>query len=290
MVQKWPLRDRQLFLVFWLAEAPIFIVSWGCARFGPSYQESFWTKQRHRKFWLIIDKLSFWYFLFFLFFFKGQVRWLKGPPHLALNPPCLFCFFLGVCFFFFPFLFLEQKKPCFSPKNGHFCLFVSISLCFSLVFSLPPFHSLFLCLSLVLFFFLHSFLFFFCSLLFPCFSLFVCLPSFFAFVSCKEQHQNIKSESLFHQSFVFFAFLCCFLFQHIFSYLCFSSWFDDVFFVQHQCFGFEKDKLKHNTIWSRGALQQNIFINCAMQNVKKYFFGAHLWARFQILVDVQKAL
>ena len=24
--------------------------------------------------------------------FKGQVRWPKGPPHLALNPPYLFVF------------------------------------------------------------------------------------------------------------------------------------------------------------------------------------------------------
>ena len=39
-------------------------------------------------------------FLFFfwgggvLFFggFKGQVRWPKGPPHLALNPPYFFVF------------------------------------------------------------------------------------------------------------------------------------------------------------------------------------------------------
>ena len=52
-------------------------------------------------------------FLFFVFLvcffggFKGQVRWPKGPPHLALNPPyffgCfLFCFvwFCLVLFFF----------------------------------------------------------------------------------------------------------------------------------------------------------------------------------------------
>ena len=34
----------------------------------------------------------------FLFFggFKGQVRWPKGPPHLALNPP-YFYFFLFFC-------------------------------------------------------------------------------------------------------------------------------------------------------------------------------------------------
>ena len=41
-------------------------------------------------------------FLFsFLFFggFKGQVRWPKGPPHLALNPPYfLFLFSFVLCF------------------------------------------------------------------------------------------------------------------------------------------------------------------------------------------------
>ena len=36
--------------------------------------------------------------------FKGQVRWPKGPPHLALNPPC-FCFFLFFCLFFFSVVF-----------------------------------------------------------------------------------------------------------------------------------------------------------------------------------------
>ena len=29
----------------------------------------------------------FWEGLFFVGGFKGQVRWPKGPPHLALNPP-----------------------------------------------------------------------------------------------------------------------------------------------------------------------------------------------------------
>ena len=60
-------------------------------------------------------------FVFFVLFFggfKGQVRWPKGPPHLALNPPyclvfvfllvvvffCFLClFFLGVLFFCFCF-------------------------------------------------------------------------------------------------------------------------------------------------------------------------------------------
>ena len=48
------------------------------------------------------------FFLFLLFFclffffggFKGQVRWPKGPPHLALNPPFIFNFLFGFCFLF----------------------------------------------------------------------------------------------------------------------------------------------------------------------------------------------
>ena len=38
---------------------------------------------------------SFCFFCFFVVFFggfKGQVRWPKGPPHLALNPPYFICF------------------------------------------------------------------------------------------------------------------------------------------------------------------------------------------------------
>ena len=75
----------------------------------------------------------------FFWGFKGQVRWLKGPPHLVLNRP----YFLGfVLFFCSPFLSLLsiEKKPVFPPKKGHFCLFLSVSLCFSLAFfGLPLF-------------------------------------------------------------------------------------------------------------------------------------------------------
>ena len=67
---------------------------------------NFGTPPKNRKFWLVAERLvfgiSWFFFLFFpLFFFflffvavfiffwrvKGQVRWPKGPPHLALNPP-----------------------------------------------------------------------------------------------------------------------------------------------------------------------------------------------------------
>ena len=50
--------------------------------------------------------------------FKGQVRWPKGPPHLAPNPPyfiCfvffVFCFSLFFCFFVvFLFVLLEGLR------------------------------------------------------------------------------------------------------------------------------------------------------------------------------------
>ena len=48
--------------------------------------------------------ICFCFFCCFEFFggFKGQVRWPKGPPHLALNPSYfLFVFvFFGFLFFF----------------------------------------------------------------------------------------------------------------------------------------------------------------------------------------------
>ena len=53
---------------------------------------------------------------------KGQVRWPKGPPHLALNPPCFFLFSFFV--FFFAFLSLRFiEKPCFPLKKGIFVYF-----------------------------------------------------------------------------------------------------------------------------------------------------------------------
>ena len=45
--------------------------------------------------------------------FKGQVRWSKGPPHLALNPP-YFCFCF--CFFDLVFLFFVFAFCCFLIK------------------------------------------------------------------------------------------------------------------------------------------------------------------------------
>ena len=118
----------------------------------------------------------------FVFFggLKGQVRWPKGPPHLALNPPYLFIF-VFVFFWFLSLLLIE--KPCFPPKKGTFCLFsVFLVLSPSTFLDLPLFLFLFLCLSLALVF-LSSFLsFFFAFFLFLVLSLFH-FSFFFAFVS-----------------------------------------------------------------------------------------------------------
>ena len=161
------------------------------------------THQKRRN-WMITEKLIFGYFfvcvcVFFLFFafccfsgflggrgFKGQVRWPRGPPHLALNPPSFFAFsFAGLFVFFggFSLSLLLSEKLWFPPNKGHFCLFLSVSLCFSWAFfGLPLVQFLFLCLSLVLFF-LSSFLSFsFCFLLVPFFlSFFIFLSSLLLF-------------------------------------------------------------------------------------------------------------
>ena len=54
----------------WCAETPIFIVFWGCALSGPSCQkgEFLYTHQKIRNFWLITEKLIFWFFFVFVCF------------------------------------------------------------------------------------------------------------------------------------------------------------------------------------------------------------------------------
>ena len=116
------------------------------------------------------------------------MRWpTKGPPHLALNPPYFLFVFFGFCFsslLSFLCFFLIDKKTVFPLKKSTFCLFFSVSLCFSLTFLglLPFLLFLFLCLSLGLFF-LPSFLFFifsfwFLLFLFVVFAFFVSRCSF----------------------------------------------------------------------------------------------------------------
>ena len=63
--------------------------------------------------WIVFGVGSCFVFVFLFFFvcfrflfvfvfwegFKGQVRWPKGPPHLALNPPYFICFVFCFCLF-----------------------------------------------------------------------------------------------------------------------------------------------------------------------------------------------
>ena len=143
----------------------------------------------------------------------------------SLGPkPSNFIYFLFFCFVFVPFLSLlcNTKKPCVPPRKGHFCLFLSVSLCSSLAFfGLPLFQFFFLCLSLLLVLF-PSFLSFFFA--FFCFLVFVSFFPFFLLCFCfmKRTTSEILMYKVFlHQYFLFFGFLSSFLFEIPFSYLCF---------------------------------------------------------------------
>ena len=130
LVQKWPFRDAYVSSKRKFAEIPIFIVFWGCALFGPSCQKreildthpkrKILTDNWKAHFWFSFGFSCFFSFCFcFFVFFKGQVRWPEGPPHLALNPPYLFLFCF--CFFFVPFLvvFLEGLRVRWGGPKGH---------------------------------------------------------------------------------------------------------------------------------------------------------------------------
>ena len=142
------------------------------------------------------------------------MRWPEGPPHLALNPPYLFFFLGGFVFPFFSLLF--DTKNCFSPRKGHFCLFLSLSLCFSLACLWPPPFSISLSLSLSCSFLFFFLLVFFCFLLVPFFCLF--LP-FVSSLLLFHERNNIKTfdcNLVFINSFSFFGFLSCFSFESLF--------------------------------------------------------------------------
>ena len=88
--------------------------------------------------WLdvVVFAFFFWFVLLFFLFcfsffggFKGQVRWPKGPPHLALNPP--FSLFFVCLFFFcfcFPFFVLNRKKNLFPPPPRKKAISVYLSV------------------------------------------------------------------------------------------------------------------------------------------------------------------
>ena len=209
----------------------------------------------------------FWVSVFFCFVFcfggfKGQVRWPKGPPHLALNPPCLF---LCCCFFCFPFLSLlcTKKNLVFPLEKGIFGLFLSVSLCSSLgCFGLPLFQFFFLCLSLLLLLFSFLPVFLFCFLLLPCFCVFFNLFCLLCFCFMRTTCKILNCKFFFHQSFLFFGgFLSSFLFEIPFSSFCFFFLILSYVFVQHQCFRFQKQEVKkHQFLAKRGVATKRVFL------------------------------
>ena len=129
-------------------------------------------------------------FVFFVCFggFKGQVRWPKGPPHLALNPPYLFFFFFVLFFVLFFWLFNTEPKTLFFPQKRVSFIYFQ---CFSFFLPLPFWASLFFCFSFSVslsssflsFFLLVFVLAFFWFLVFVSFFFFLSFSFFFAFLS-----------------------------------------------------------------------------------------------------------
>ena len=181
-----------------------------------------------------IGAFVFCLFLFFFGGFKGQVRWPKGPPHLALNPPYFiwfvflffgFCFYILFCFLFLSFVFsffgrvygsgeVAQRATSLGPKPSSCFLFsfIFISLfsflCFPFfVFNRKtllshwkrPFWSVYLCFPLFLFSLFWTSPFF--PFLFLCLSL--CLSLSCSFLS--------SCVPVFHFCFWFLLFLSVYL-------------------------------------------------------------------------------
>ena len=188
--------------------------------------------------------------------------------------------------FVFFWLFNTEKKPCFPPEKGIFCLFsVFLFLSPLALLGLPLFLFLFLCLSFSFFsFFLPSSLSF-CFLLVPCFclflSFFLSFSFFFAFLSWKEQHQNIKLQVFFFWNhFSFFSFLPFYVSSSLFLSLLFPE-FKLCFLFNIKVFGFTTKNLKKTKILvKRGVATKRVFLStCVLQNVKSYrFFFGHFLA------------
>ena len=214
----------------------------------------------------------------------GQVRWPKGPPHLALNPPYLFLLFFLFCFFCF-FGCLIHKKPCFSPRKGHFLFIFSVSFLSPLAFlGLPLFVFLFLCLSFFFFlsFFLLVFVFaFFWFLVFVSFFLFF---FFCAFLSWKEQHQKIQLQAFSSSIFYFFLVSCLFFSSSFFLSLPFPD-FKLCFLFSIKVLVSKQTTQKNRIVWSKGGLQQNgFFINlCFAKCETLCFFCAPFLGKFWVM-------
>ena len=147
-------------------------------------------------------------------------------------------------------------------------------------FGLPLFLFLFLCLSVVLFFF-PSFLSFF-------FAFFLCLVfvSFFPFLSSLLLFHEKKNIKIFNCNFfpeifsLSFGFLSCFSVSNPFFLSLLFPDFKLCFLFNINVFSFKKNKLKSTKKTKKNQMQQNDFFlwTCVLQNVKSYrlFFASFL--------------
>ena len=155
----------------------------------------------------------------------------------------------------------------FSPRKGHFVLFLSVSLCFSLTFfGFPLFQSIYLCLSLSLSLSLSRSCPFFPS------CLFFLVPGFCFFLSFRSSlfllHEGSNIKILNCKVFLhhFFGFLSCFFIQILFSYLCFFL-ISSYVFVQHQCIWLKKSNLENTNFGQKGGCNKTLFfepVSCKM--------------------------
>ena len=153
-------------------------------------------------------------------------------------------------------------------------------------FGLPLFLFLFLCLSVVLFFF-PSFL----SLFFA-FFLFLVFVSFFPFLSSlllfHEKKTSKYSIAIFFLKYFLFLLVSClaFLFQIPFSYLCFFLILSYVFCSTSMFFSFKRTNWKAQKKQKKKQLQQNgfFFMNlCFAKCQKLSFFFASFFAKFWLM-------
>ena len=237
-------------------------------------------------------KAHLWQFLCFFVFccFWGVCFCFVSSGHLTwpLNPPYLFLFVL-----FFSFVCISFKKH-FFPQSGFFCLFLSVSLCFSWAFfGLPLVQFLFLCLflslslslSLVLFFlssFSPFFFAFFWLLLFVSLFVFFCFLSSLLLINEKQQHQNILLQSLFAiNSFSFSRVLCLVSLSNPFFLSLFFPDFKLCFLFNMYVFGFQNKQFKTQFFGQEGGCNKRFFfVFCKMWKVIVFwggFFCCKFW-------------
>ena len=183
-------------------------------------------------------------------------------------------------------LFIE-KKNLFSPPKGHFCLLLSVLLCFSLTFLASPFFTSSFSVSLLFFSFFLLVLLSLLSLGSFFVSFFISLSSLVVLFHEKNNLKLLNLKACFINPFSLFGFLSCFLLQMPFSCLCFPD-FGLCFLFNINVFAFKKTSFltpifeKKKGVAIKCLLYEPVFL----QNVTSHRF---FWANFcQILVDVQK--